>query len=66
MYQKLLAGSDLLLLPQIGLAIFFLTFVAVLAHVVITRRKGESFDRVAELPLEDHETATPAGARGER
>jgi len=65
MYQKLLSGSDLLILPQIGLAIFFLTFIAVLVHVVIAHRKGDRLQRMAELPLDDQETATPKNARGE-
>jgi cbb3-type cytochrome oxidase subunit 3 len=65
MYQKLLSGSDLLILPQIGLAIFFLTFVAVLAHVVIAHRKGDRLAHMAELPLDDTEIVSTLDGKRE-
>jgi len=66
MYRELLAHSDLLLWPQIGLAIFFVTFVAVLAQVFIVHRRGRGLEHISELPLQDDETLVPASERTSR
>ena len=53
MFQEFFARSELLLLPLIALGIFFVTFVMVLAHVVVGMKKNELLSHIAALPLDD-------------
>jgi len=57
MIREFLAQSNLLLLPQIALLVFFLTFVAVLVRVFLARRRGEDDSHMARLPLDPEETS---------
>ena len=43
----------LLVLPLIGMLLCFFAFVAVLVRLLVGKRKGESLEHVAALPLDD-------------
>ena len=53
MYQEFYANSDLMILPVIGLCMFFVSFVLVLAWVVFGLRKSSMPAEMAQLPLHD-------------
>ena len=57
MFQDYFANSDQLIWPLVGLLIFVLFFVGVLAYVFLGLRDKEKVDRMAALPFaEDSET----------
>ncbi len=64
MFQEFFARSDLLFWPLVGLAIFFLTFLGVLAYVFFGMKKGRALDRIASLPLEDDQPSSADGCDG--
>jgi hypothetical protein len=64
MFADWLRGSDLLVWPLVGLAIFFVAFLIVLARVAFGMR-GTQVSRVASLPLADDERI-PGEGRAER
>ncbi|MEN8006125.1 MAG: CcoQ/FixQ family Cbb3-type cytochrome c oxidase assembly chaperone [Candidatus Krumholzibacteriota bacterium] len=51
MFQEFYAQSDHLIWPLIGLLIFVLFFVGVLAYVFLGLRDKEKVDRMAALPF---------------
>ena len=51
MYQEYLSKSDHLIWPLIGLLIFVLMFVGVLAYVFLGLRDKDKVDEIAALPL---------------
>ena len=51
MFQDYFARSDHLIWPLIGLLIFVLLFVGVLAYVFLGLRDKEKVDEMAALPL---------------
>ena len=53
MYQEYLSKSDHLIWPLIGLLIFVLMFVGVLAYVFLGLRDKDKVDEIAALPLAD-------------
>lgn len=53
MYKEFYSHSELMNWPLVGLSIFFLTFLAVLAYVFFGLRKSREIDRMAALPLDD-------------
>ena len=53
MFQDYFAQSDHLIWPLIGLMIFVLLFVGVLAYVFLGLRDKEKVDEIAALPLEE-------------
>ena len=57
MYQEYLAQSDHLIWPLIGLLIFVLLFVGVLAYVFLGLRDQDKVNEIAALPLAE-DTAT--------
>ena len=57
MFQEFYAGSNLMIWPLIGLLIFVLLFVGVLAYVFLGLRDKEKVDEIAALPLADDSTA---------
>ena len=57
MYQEYFANSDHLIWPLMGLMIFVLFFVGVLAYVFLGLRDKDKVDRMAALPFaEDSES----------
>ena len=57
MYQEYFANSDHLIWPLMGLLIFVLFFVGVLAYVFLGLRDKDKVDRMAALPFaKDSET----------
>ena len=60
MYQEYLSRSDHLIWPLIGLLIFVLLFVGVLAYVFLGLRDKSKVDEIAALPLAD-DTAADGG-----
>ena len=50
MFQDFFAKSDLLVWPVMGLLIFVLIFVGVLAYVFLGLRDKDKIDRMASLP----------------
>ena len=57
MYQEYFAQSDHLIWPLMGLMIFVLFFVGVLAYVFLGLRDKDKVDRMAALPFaEDSES----------
>lgn len=57
MFASWFAGSDLLVWPLVGLAIFFVTFVGVLVYVLTRMRDPGPRARLASLPLQDEADA---------
>jgi cbb3-type cytochrome oxidase subunit 3 len=57
MFQEFYARSDHLIWPLVGLLIFVLLFVGVLAYVFFGLRDKEKVDEIAALPLAE-DTAT--------
>ena len=57
MFQDYFAQSDHLIWPLIGLLIFVLLFVGVLAYVFLGLRDKDKVDEIAALPLADDSTA---------
>ena len=53
MFHDFFARSELLFLPLIALGIFFVTFIMVVAHVIVGMRNGPLLKHVAALPLDD-------------
>ena len=53
MFQDYFAQSDHLIWPLIGLIIFVLLFVGVLAYVFLGLRDKDKVDELAALPLAD-------------
>lgn len=51
MFQDYFANSNHLIWPLIGLIIFILLFVGVLAYVFLGLRDKEKVDEIAALPL---------------
>lgn len=58
MFQQFFRGSDLLIFPVVGLVIFILSFVGVLAYVFIGLREKEKVRRIAALPLEGDDVSS--------
>lgn len=54
MWQKLFEGADLLSFPMFSMLLFVLWFAGVLVWVFWFRR-GDRYDRIARLPLDDDE-----------
>ena len=61
MFQDYFAQSDHLIWPLVGLVIFVLFFVGVLAYVFLGLRDKEKVDEIAALPLADDSTADGRG-----
>jgi len=61
MYKEFYAHSDLMIWPLVGLAIFVLSFIGVLAYVFFGLRKSREMDRMASLPLDDDTGVIPTG-----
>jgi cbb3-type cytochrome oxidase subunit 3 len=57
MYQEFYAKSEHLIWPLVGLVIFVLMFVGVLAYVFLGLRDKDKVAEIAALPLAD-DTAT--------
>ena len=57
MFQDYFAQSDHLIWPLVGLVIFVLLFVGVLAYVFLGLRDKDKVDEIAALPLADDSTA---------
>jgi cbb3-type cytochrome oxidase subunit 3 len=57
MFQDYFAQSDHLIWPLIGLVIFVLLFVGVLAYVFLGLRDKDKVDEIAALPLADDSIA---------
>ena len=57
MFQDYFAQSDHLIWPLVGLVIFVLFFVGVLAYVFLGLRDKDKVDEIAALPLADDSTA---------
>ena len=53
MFQQYFADSTLLVWPLIGLAVFVLSFIAVLIYVVFGLRDADKRHHIASLPLDD-------------
>ena len=51
MFQDYFANSDQLMWPLVGLIIFVIFFVGVLAYVFLGLRDKEKVDRMAALPF---------------
>lgn len=56
MFGEFYANSDLMIWPLVGLGIFVLAFLAVLAWVLFGLRRNPIVDRMAALPLDDEVT----------
>jgi cbb3-type cytochrome oxidase subunit 3 len=52
MYQEFFAKSDLLVWPVLGLLIFVMIFVGVLAYVFLGLRDKDKIDHMASLPFD--------------
>lgn len=61
MFSEFYANSNLLIWPLVGLGIFVLAFLAVLAWVVFGLRRNPIVDRMAALPLDDEITVEERG-----
>ena len=57
MFQEYFAQSEHLIWPLVGLLIFVMLFVCVLAYVFFGLRDKEKVDEVAALPLFDDSAA---------
>jgi hypothetical protein len=64
MFQQYLSGSNLLLLPLIGLVLCFMAFVGVVVRLLVGLRHGETVDHLAALPLEEDVDAGAAAGTG--
>ena len=53
MYQEFYANSEHLIWPLVGLLLFVLMFVGVLAYVFLGLRDQDKVDEIAALPLAD-------------
>ncbi|MBD3220359.1 hypothetical protein GF314_03875 [bacterium] len=53
MFQQFFQDSPLLVWPLVGLAVFLLSFIAVLLHVAFGLRDRRKRDHIASLPLDD-------------
>jgi cbb3-type cytochrome oxidase subunit 3 len=53
MFQQFFQDSSLLMWPLVGLAVFLLSFIAVLLHVTFGLRDRRKRDHIASLPLDD-------------
>lgn len=53
MFQEYFADSTLLTWPLVGLAVFVLSFIAVILYVVFGLRDQKKRDHIASLPLND-------------
>ncbi len=53
MYQEFFADSTLLAWPMVGLAVFVLSFIAVILYVVYGLKDPDKRGHIAALPLED-------------
>jgi cbb3-type cytochrome oxidase subunit 3 len=51
-FQEFFAKSDHLIWPLLGLVIFVLIFIGVLAYVFLGLRDRDKIDAIAALPLE--------------
>lgn len=62
MYQEFFSNSNLLIWPLIGLAIFVVSFTAVLFYAFLGLRDRKKVDHLAGLPLDasNEELAAPA------
>lgn len=58
MFQQFFQDSTLLMWPLVGLAVFVLSFIAVVFYVVFGLRDARKRDHIASLPLDDD----PGGA----
>lgn len=63
MFQDFFAKSDHLIWPLLGLIIFVLIFIGVLAYVFLGLRDREKIDAIAALPLEP-DSGVDSNARG--
>lgn len=66
MFQQFFRNSELLIFPVVGLIIFFLSFVGVLAYVFIGLRNKDKVRRIASLPLEGDDGPAALGPRAQR
>ena len=65
MFREFIAATGLGGLHLIAMMVFFVVFVAVLAHTFLDRDAQRRFARAARLPFEDGEDAAPgAGEKG--
>lgn len=62
MFAEFVSSQGLHGLPLAAAVIFFLTFLAVLAHLLLDRNAKRRLDRLARLPFEDG--AEPNGSAG--
>lgn len=53
MFQEFFEQSGLLFLPLVAMGIFFVTFILVLAHVIVGMKRTELLKHVSMLPLDD-------------
>ena len=53
MFRQMFADNPLTMFPTVGLGIFLIVFTGVAINVM--RRRPETFDDVARLPLDDEE-----------
>ncbi len=60
MFQEYFANSEYLIWPMVGLMIFVMLFLGVLAYVFFGLRDKDKVDEIAALPLAD-DTATDGG-----
>ena len=60
MFQEYFANSEHLIWPMVGLLIFVMLFLGVLAYVFFGLRDQDKVDEIAALPLAD-DTATAGG-----
>lgn len=58
MFQQFYASNPLLFWPLVGLAIFVVSFTAVMLYVLIGLRDPNKVERLAALPFES-ESGTP-------
>lgn len=65
MFREFYANSDHLIWPTLGLLIFSVIFIGVLAYVFLGLRDKQKIDEIAALPLEpDTQELGPADGRG--
>jgi len=61
MIREFLADTPLAVFPLIAFILFAVTFLAVLAALVVGAAKHKNFDEVAALPLESETPVRPGG-----
>ncbi len=61
MFQEYYANSNHMIWPLIGLMIFVVVFVGVLAYVFLGLRDQDKIDEIAALPLEPDDEGQAEG-----